>query len=89
MLTLIVGTNRPNSSIRKVANLQQIFGYRNAFVYPVRVFFPRVNELLGASGRLNDPELVKRLKNQAIAFIRFVEKLKEIRILPDTEIIAA
>jgi NAD(P)H-dependent FMN reductase len=76
-------------AIRPVEHLQQIFGYRNAFVYPERVFFPKVNELLDASGRLNDPKLLKRLKNQAIGFIRFVEKLKEVRLLPDTEIVAA
>ena len=76
-------------ALRPVEHLQQIFGYRNAFVYPERVFFPKVNELLDASGRLNDRELVNRLKNQAIGFIRFVEKLKAIRLLPETESVAA
>jgi NAD(P)H-dependent FMN reductase len=76
-------------ALRPVEHLQQIFGYRNAFVYPERVFFPKVNDLLDTSGRIKDPELLGRLKDQAVGFIRFVEKLKEVRLLPGTEIATA
>ena len=66
-------------ALRPVEHLQQIFGYRNAFVYPERVFLPKVNELLNESGRLKEPELVGRLKKQASGFISFVEHLKGVK----------
>ena len=62
--------------IRAVEQLQMIFGYRNAYVFPERVFLPRINSLLDANGRLNDPELVERLREQQKGFMDFVKKLK-------------
>ena len=67
-------------ALRPVEQLQAIFGYRNAFIYPNRVFLPTVNDLLDADGRLKDAELVDRLKTQANGFIDFVEKLKAIKL---------
>jgi chromate reductase, NAD(P)H dehydrogenase (quinone) len=63
-------------ALRPVEQLQMIFGYRNAFLYPERVFLPKIDELLGSDGRLLDPEIAARLKKQAAGFIDFVEKLK-------------
>jgi len=67
-------------ALRPVEQLQAIFVYRNAFIYPNRVFLPAVNELLDAQGRLNDAELLDRLKTQANGFIDFVEKLNAIKL---------
>lgn len=67
-------------ALRPVEQLQAIFGYRNAYLYPERVFFPRVNDLLNESGRLNDAGLVQRLKDQAAGFIEFVEKLRGLKL---------
>ena len=67
-------------ALRPVEHLQQIFGYRNAFVYPERVFLPKVHELWDESGRLKDPELVGRLKKQAVGFIGFVEQLAGVKL---------
>ncbi len=67
-------------ALRPVEQLQVIFGYRNAFVFPERVFFPRIHTLLDDAGRLNDPELVRRLKAQAEGFISFVERLKGVKL---------
>jgi len=67
-------------ALRPVEQLQAIFGYRNAFVYPERVFMPRINDLLNSDGRLQDPELVERLRAQAIGFIDFVERLKRVNL---------
>jgi chromate reductase, NAD(P)H dehydrogenase (quinone) len=69
-------------ALRPVEQLQQIFGYRNAFLFPERVFLPGINDLLDANGRLTDPDLVKRLRQQAVGFIDFVEKLKRVRLRP-------
>jgi chromate reductase, NAD(P)H dehydrogenase (quinone) len=63
-------------ALRPVEQLQAIFGYRNAYVFPERVFLPRINSLLDSNGRLKDPELVERLHAQQQAFVEFVKKLK-------------
>jgi NAD(P)H-dependent FMN reductase len=67
-------------ALRPVEQLQAIFTYRNAFVYPNRVFLPSVNDLLDADGRLKDAELLERLKTQAGGFVDFVEKLKAVKL---------
>lgn len=63
-------------ALRPVEQLQGIFGYRNAHIFPERVFMPTVNNVLDGSGRIKDAELVGRLKKQAEGFVEFVEKLK-------------
>ena len=63
-------------ALRPVAQLQAIFGYRNAYIYPERVFMPTVHNVLDGNGRIKDAELVGRLKKQAEGFVEFVEKLK-------------
>jgi NAD(P)H-dependent FMN reductase len=67
-------------ALRPVEQLQAIFGYRNAFLFPERVFLPRINDLLDDSGRLQDPELLQRLRNQVEGFVEFVERLQKIRL---------
>lgn len=67
-------------ALRPVEQLQQIFGYRNAYIFPERVFFPKIRELLDESGRLKDPELLARLKTQAEGFIGFVETIKGVKL---------
>jgi hypothetical protein len=57
-----------------------IFGYRNALLYPERVFLPQVGDLLDDSGRLTDADILKRLKSQAEGFIDFVERLKGVKL---------
>src|SRR5215510_2308013 len=51
-------------ALRHVAQLQAIFGYRNANIYPERVFMPQINNLLDANGKLKDADILKRLKAQ-------------------------
>ena len=67
-------------ALRPVEQLQAVFGYRNAFLYPERVFLPRINELLDDSGRLKDPELMQRLRSQVEGFVDFVERLQKTRL---------
>jgi chromate reductase, NAD(P)H dehydrogenase (quinone) len=67
-------------ALRPVEQLQAIFGYRNACIFPERVFLPRINELLDDGGRLKDPELLQRLKTQAEGFVEFVERLQKIKL---------
>ena len=63
-------------ALRPVEQLQMIFGYRNAYLYPERVFLPKINELLDEAGNFIDPELRDRLKKQATGFIDFVARHK-------------
>jgi chromate reductase, NAD(P)H dehydrogenase (quinone) len=67
-------------ALRPVEQLQAIFGYRNAYLYPERVFLPQIHGLLDASGRLQDAELLERLKKQAAGFVEFVEQLKGVKL---------
>ncbi len=67
-------------ALRPVEQLQAIFGYRNAYLYPERVFLPQINNLLDDSGRLRDPELLARLRKQSEGFVDFVECLQKIRL---------
>lgn len=63
-------------ALRPVEQLELIFGYRNAFIYPERVFMPHINNLLDANGEFKDQEIPNRLRTQARGFIDFVKKLK-------------
>jgi NAD(P)H-dependent FMN reductase len=67
-------------ALRPVEQLQAIFCYRNAYLFPERVFLPRINDLLDDAGRLKDPELLQRLKSQAEGFVDFVERLQRIKL---------
>jgi len=59
--------------LRSVEQLQHIFGYRNAHVFPERVFIPSVNGKFDASGNL-DAELSERLAKQVAGFAEFVRR---------------
>ena len=61
--------------LRSVEQLQHIFGYRNAHIFPERVFLPGIMKLLDESGKLTDPVLDQRLGQQAEVFARFVKVL--------------
>jgi chromate reductase len=66
-------------ALRPVEQLQAIFGYRNAHIFPVRVFMPQINSLLDASGKIKDAELIGRLKSQVEGFSKFAEYLKTLK----------
>lgn len=61
-------------ALRAVEQLQQIFGYRNAHIYPERVFIHGIGQQLGAGGQLKDEELVGRLRKQAEGFAEFTRR---------------
>jgi chromate reductase len=63
-------------ALRPVEQLQAIFGYRNALIYPERVFMPGIGKLLDASGKFTSDEMEKRLAKQAESFVGFVEALR-------------
>ncbi len=63
-------------AFRPIEQLQQIFIYRGAHLYPEHVYLSKIGELLDDQGRLNQPELVERLRAQAKGFISFVSQIK-------------
>ncbi len=69
-------------ALRPVEQLQAIFGYRNAYLFPERVFIARAFEQFNESGRLKDEELLGRLRAQATGFVDFVERLGQGKLRP-------
>jgi chromate reductase, NAD(P)H dehydrogenase (quinone) len=65
-------------ALRPVEQLQVIFGYRNAHIFPTRVFLPQIYNLLDDSGKIKDTELLARLKAQVEGFAKFAEHLKKL-----------
>lgn len=62
--------------LRPVEHLQGVFGYRNAFIYPERVFLRDIFKLM-QDGTLNDAFMMDLLKKQVRGFTAFVQALKE------------
>lgn len=67
-------------ALRPIEQLQQIFGYRNGFIYPERVFMPGIHQLLDETDRLKDATILDRLRKQAAGYVDFVEKLKGVKL---------
>ena len=63
-------------ALRPVEQLQAVFGYRNAYIFPERVFMPGVGKLLNEAGQFVNPEMEKRLEKQATGFVSFVESVR-------------
>jgi NAD(P)H-dependent FMN reductase len=63
-------------ALRPVEQLQAIFVYRNAHIYPERVFIPGIGNALTEEGTFTDEKLLGRLKKQATGFVEFVGRLK-------------
>jgi chromate reductase, NAD(P)H dehydrogenase (quinone) len=57
--------------LRAVEQLQMVFGYRNAHVYPDRIFVSSVKDKLDAAGNLNDASINDRLARQVRGFAQF------------------
>ena len=67
-------------ALRPVEQLQAIFGYRNAYIYPERVFMPQIYNLLGEDGRIKDAELLEPLNKEAEGLVTFSEKLQGVKL---------
>ena len=62
-------------ALRAVEHFQQIAGYRNAHMFPRRIFIGDSYSNI-TDGRLNDEELVGRIEKQATGFCKFVESVR-------------
>lgn len=70
-----VGLGGRFGGLRPVEHLQQVFGYRNSFIFPDRVFIMNVWSLF-KDNKLVDEVCLNLLKNQAQGFCRFIKALK-------------
>jgi len=64
-------------ALRPVEQLQAIFTYRNAHLYPERVFMPVINDHLTPEGRIGTEDLTARLRAQAEGFVKFIGAVSE------------
>lgn len=67
--------NGANGALRAVEHLQQIFGYRNAHIFPERVFVPAVREKLDADGNIKDADIAQRLARQVRRFAAYASHM--------------
>ena len=59
------------AGLRPVEHLQQVFGYRNAYNFPRRVFVPTVHQVASPENGITDEALKSRLTDQAEQFLEF------------------
>ena len=61
-------------ALRSVEQLQLIFGYRNAYILPERVWMPKINDKLSEDGsRIVDDSSRERLEGQCGGFLSFIK----------------
>lgn len=70
-----VGLGGRFGGLRPVEHLQGVFGYRNAYIFPVRVFLTDVGNVV-KDGTIQDARLMAFLKTQVEGFCRFVRALQ-------------
>ena len=61
--------------LRPVEHLQQVFGYRNAFIFPERVFLVNCWNVM-KEGKITDPLMMELLTQQTKNFTRFINALE-------------
>ncbi len=71
-----VGLGGMFGGLRPVEHLQQVFGYRNAFVFPDRIFLQNVWKNINAQGELTDKITVELLVSQSKGFQSFCRALR-------------
>lgn len=69
-----IGLGGRFGGLRPVEHLQQVFGYRNAFIYPFRVFLINVWNIL-KDGKITEDETAQLMKEQAEGFSKFTKAL--------------
>jgi chromate reductase len=71
----MVGLGTRWGGLRAIEHLQQALGYRNAYVFPNRVFFMNVKDIL-KDGKISDPQLTEMLELQTIGFVKYIRALE-------------
>jgi NAD(P)H-dependent FMN reductase len=63
-------------NLRGIEHLQSIFGYRNAHIFPQRLFIKGATQALNSQGELTDEQQQNRLTQQVNGYLDFVRTLK-------------
>lgn len=63
-------------AFRSVEQLQHIFGYRNAYIMPERVWMPQIDSRLTENGELVHESDKKFLTEQTRKFVEFTRRMK-------------
>ncbi len=71
-----IGLGGQFGGLRPVEHLQQVFGYRNAFIFPNRVFLINVWNVL-KDGKIHDDTVNELLTVQANNFAKFIKGLND------------
>lgn len=75
-ICLVGEANGAFGAVRAVEQLQQVFNYRNAHIFPERVFIPRIDENFDEQSGIKNAFQQQLLNNQIRNFIQFVANLK-------------
>lgn len=70
----LIGLGGRFGGLRPVEHLQQVFGYRNAFIYPERVFIMNAGKSV-EEGKIHDQMVANLLRQQVTGFSKFIEAL--------------
>ena len=70
-----IGLGGRFGGLRAVEQMQQIMGYRNAFIYPQRVFLQNISDLL-SDKVITDRTTMDLLEEQATDFLKFIFALE-------------
>lgn len=76
----LIGLGGRFGGVRPVEHLQQVFNYRNAYVFPERVFIFNVWDVLKEK-KLNE-EYTQLIEKQCLGFSRFIKALKDSGLHP-------
>lgn len=71
----LIGLGSRWGGLRPVEHLQQVFGFRNAYVFPNRVFLTHIKDVL-KEGSVTDPLLVELVRTQTREFVKYIRALE-------------
>lgn len=64
------------AGLRPVEHMMQVMSYRNAFLFPIRVFMRDVWKLITPEGLIEDPMVLSLLQQQVDGFQKFCKALQ-------------
>lgn len=76
----LVGLGGRFGALRPVEHLQGVFGFRNSFIYPERVFIMDIFKALDEKGDLVDPKTRALMVSQAKGFSAFTAALSAAKL---------
>lgn len=65
--------------LRAVEQLQQVTGYRNAYLFPERIFIPHIHKNFDEEEGIRDPFQQELLENQVSNFVQYIKDLQTVQ----------